>query len=60
MLRVSFHDATASNVHLHSLVDPSLLESFDVRLQLCSIDLQVSSIKHTIDRAQNCVQMGSI
>ena len=30
MLRASLHDAAASKVHLHSLVDPSLLESSDV------------------------------
>ena len=28
--RASLHDAAASKVHLHSLVDPSLLESSDV------------------------------
>ena len=30
LLRASLHDAAASKVHLHSLVDPSLLESSDV------------------------------
>ena len=60
MLHMSSHDAAMSNVHLHSLVDPSLLESSDVRLQLCSVDLQVSSTEHTIDKAQNCVQTGCI
>ena len=44
---MSFHDAAASNVHLHSVVDPSLLESSDVRLQLCLVDLQASSKGHT-------------
>ena len=58
LLRVSLHDATASKVHLHSLVDPSLLESSDVGYSFAWTTCRLPPKDTQQNAVQNRIQTG--